>query len=98
MMRPYALLRHFTCKSIFQDVVLHEEKDERYMYIYFSCIKKKNSSVMIYNHEQKGWDEFAFTMFAYARDTSIVRANDKCPFPDPHPFTMLSLSNRQRLM
>ena len=30
MGRPYALLRHTTCQSIFQDVVLHEEKDERY--------------------------------------------------------------------
>lgn len=30
MKRPYALLRHKTCQSIFQDVCLHEEKDERY--------------------------------------------------------------------
>lgn len=31
MKRPYALLRHKTCQSIFQDVCLHEEKDERYV-------------------------------------------------------------------
>ena len=31
MQRPYALLRHKTCQSIFQDTVLHEEKDERYV-------------------------------------------------------------------
>ena len=30
MKRPYALLRHNTCQSIFQDVVLHEETDERW--------------------------------------------------------------------
>ena len=30
MKRPYALLKHKTCESIFKDVCLHEEKDERY--------------------------------------------------------------------
>ena len=39
-----------------------------------------------YNQEQKGWEEFTITMFPYARDTNTVRANDKCPFPDPYPL------------
>ena len=34
MKRPYALLKHKTCESIFKDVCLHEEKDERYCTIY----------------------------------------------------------------
>ena len=34
MKRPYALLKHTTCESIFKDVCLHEEKDERYCTIY----------------------------------------------------------------
>ena len=43
-----------------------------------------------YNQGQKGWDEFAFTMFTYARERDTLRANDKWPFPDPTPLTMLS--------
>ena len=38
----------------------------------------------IYNQGQKGWDEFASTMFPYAGDTNTVRVKGKCPFPDPH--------------
>lgn len=57
MMRPYAVLRHFTCKSIFQDIVLHEEKDERYVvdvsatkdrkFITINCNSRSTSEVSI---------------------------------------------------
>lgn len=57
MKRPYALLRHETCKSIFQDTVLHEEKDERYIvdvsatkdrkFITINCNSRSTSEVSI---------------------------------------------------
>ncbi|XP_068683040.1 dipeptidyl aminopeptidase BI-like [Montipora foliosa] len=57
MGRPYVLLRHTTCQSIFQDVVLHEEKDERYVvdvsatkdrkFITINCNSRSTSEVTI---------------------------------------------------
>lgn len=59
MRRPYSLLRHTTCQSIFQDVVLHEESDERYVvdvsatkdrkYITINCNSRSTSEVSIAN-------------------------------------------------
>ena len=37
--RPFALLLHKTCQSVLSDIVLHEEKDERFVTLFTSHLQ-----------------------------------------------------------